>query len=146
MLYICNRDDSLFTEQIEIIFMIQTEQLILEKIMRLLDDLDKATYGCYRANGNVIPSDASRFYYSAKRLYEQVDILVKDYSPDYVSPSDYRFICNSQRVTLLNLKVLKDSKKLKGQELTWELEKYLMEFYGMFSRISTHCEKCRYKN
>lgn len=124
--------------------MIQTEQLILEEIMRLLDDLYKATYGSYRANGNVIPSNASRFYYSAKRLYEQVDILVKDYGPDYVSPSDYKFILNSQRVTLLNLEVLKDCKKLKGQELTWELEKYLMDLYGMFSRISAHCERCGY--
>lgn len=126
--------------------MIQTEQLVLEEIMRLLNDLDKATYGSYRVNGHVIPPNASRFYYSAKRLYEQADILFKDYSPDYVSPSDYKFICNSQRGILLNLEVLKDSKKLKGQELTWELEKYLMELYGMFSRISTHCEKCGNKS
>ena len=51
--------------------MIQTEQMILEEIMRLLNDLDKATYGDYKANDHVIPPNANGFYYTAKRLYEQ---------------------------------------------------------------------------
>ena len=121
--------------------MIQTEQMIQKEIMRLLVDLDKATYGYYMANGRVIYPNASRFYYTAKRLYEQVDLLVNKYSPNYISSSNYMFIYNSQRVTLLHLDVLKDNKKLTGQGLTYELEKYLMKLYGIFSCISTHCKK-----
>lgn len=126
--------------------MIQTEQMILEEIMRLLNDLDKATYGDYKANDHVIPPNANGFYYTAKRLYEQVDILVKDYSPHYVSPSNYKFIYDSQRVTLLHLDVLKGNRKLKGQELTCELEKYLEELYGIFGCISTYYKKCHNKS
>ena len=121
--------------------MIQTERMILDEIRQLFDDLDKATYGDYKANGHVIPPNASRFYYTTKRLYEQVDILVKDYNPNYMSPSDYMCIYDSQRIILLHLDVLKDCKKLNGQELTWELEKYLTKLYGIFGCISTFCEK-----
>lgn len=121
--------------------MIQTEQTIREEIRRLLEDLEKATYDDHRANGRVIQPDASRFYFTAKRLYEQVDMLVAEYSPDYVSPSDYKSIYDSQRITLLNLEMLKDNKKLKGQELTWKLEEYLMELNGLFDCISTYCNK-----
>lgn len=121
--------------------MLQTEQMILEEIRRLLDDLEKATYEDYRANGRVIQPNANKFYFTAKRLYEQVDILVAEYSPDYISPSNYKFIYDSQRRILLKLELLKDDKKLKGQELTWELEGYLMELNGMFNCISTYCDK-----
>ena len=64
--------------------MIQTEQMILEEIMRLLNDLYKATYGDYNANDHVIPTHANGFYYTATRVYDQVDILVNVYSPHYV--------------------------------------------------------------
>ena len=123
--------------------MMQSEQMILEEIMQLLDDLNKATYGDYKANGLVISPNANRFYNATKRLYEHVDILVKDFSPDYVSPSNYTFIYNSKRKILLYLDVLRDNRKLKGHELTWELEKYLMELYGLFDCISSYCEKCK---
>ena len=124
--------------------MVQTEQMILKEMMRLLNDLNKATYGDFKANGHVIPPNANRFYYTANRLYEQVDILVKNYSPKYMSSSDYMHIYDSQRVVLLYLDVLKDNKKLKGQEITWELEKYLMELYGVFNCISTYCKEQGY--
>jgi len=119
----------------------KTEEQMLQNITRLFADLETATYGDYKANGHVIPPNASRFYYTTKRLYEQVDILVKDYSPNYVSSSDYMCIYDSQRIILLHLDVLKDCKKLNGQELTWELEKYLTKLYGIFGCISTFCEK-----
>lgn len=124
--------------------MIKTEQLILEEIMRLLDDLDKATYGTYRANGHVIPPNASWFYSIAKRLYEQTDLLVNNYSPGYISSSDYNFIYDSQRVILLHLDVLRDNKKVAGQVLTRELENYLMELNGVFGCISTYGKKKGY--
>ncbi len=85
---------------------------MLQNITRLFADLETATYGDYKANGHVIPPNASRFYYTTKRLYEQVDILVKDYSPNYVSSSDYMCIYDSQRIILLHLDVLKDCKKV----------------------------------
>lgn len=93
--------------------MIQTERMILDEIRQLFDDLDKATYGDYKANGHVIPPNASRFYYTTKRLYEQVDILVKDYNPNYVSPSDYMYI----RFSKNNLTSFGRTKRL--QKVEW---------------------------
>lgn len=121
--------------------MIQTEKMKLEEIMRLLKDLENATYGEFKTNGLVFSPNANRFYYSAKHLYESTDELINRFSPEYITTSDYRFICASQRVTLLQLAVLKDNKKLKGEEITWELEKYLTELQGLFSCISTYCKK-----
>ena len=121
--------------------MIKTERILLEEIMRLLKDLENATYEETKPNGLVSPPNASKFYYSAKKLYESTDELIDRFSPEYITSSDYRFICASQRVTLLQLAVLKYNKKLKGVEITRELEKYLTELQELFSCISTYCKK-----
>lgn len=122
----------------------QTEKILLIEIMQLLEDLEKATYGSYRADGHVIPPNASRFYSIVKRLYEQTDILVNTFSPGYISSSDYNFIYDSQRVILLHLEVLRNNKKVADQVLTRELENYLMELNGVFGCISTYCKKMGY--
>ena len=123
------------------IIMIQTEKMKLEEIMRLLKDLETATYGEFKANGLIFPPSVSRFYYSAKKLYESTDELIDRFSPEYVTDSDYIFICASQKDILLQLDVLKDNKNLKDMEVTWELEIYLMELQGLLNCISTYCKK-----
>ena len=81
--------------------MIQTEKMILGEIMRLLKDLENAAYGETKANGLIFPPNLSRFYYRAKKLYEIVDELVERFDPKYVTHTDYKFICESQRYILL---------------------------------------------
>lgn len=124
-----------------IIIMIKTEKMILEEIMRLLKNLENVTYGEYRTNGIVFPPNASSFYYSAKQLYECTDELFDRFMPEYVTDSDYRFICASQKNILLQLDVLKDNKKLKGMEVIWELETYLATLHDLFHCITDYCNK-----
>ena len=121
--------------------MIKTEKILLEEIMRLLKDLENATYEEAKTNGLVFPPNASKFYYSAKKLYESTDELIDRFSPEYVTDSDYKFICASQKDILLQLDVLKDNKKLKGMELTWELETYLATLHDLFHCITDYCNK-----
>lgn len=121
--------------------MIQTEKIKLEEIMRLYNNLEKATYGEYKTNGIVSRPSASRFYYTAKKLYESVDELIDNYSPKYISFSNSKMISASRRDTLLQLDVIKDDKTMKDEEVTWELEKYLTELQGLFDCIYTYCKK-----
>lgn len=115
-----------------------TEEQTLQEISRILDELDAATYGRERANGHLMPPNASNFYCCAKRLYEVTDELIKEYHPAYITESDYRFICDSRRLLLLELSVMKDENKLQGDNLTWELEKYLLKIQGLFACILSH--------
>lgn len=117
----------------------QTEKRILESINQLFDDLDAATYGRERNNGHYLLPDASIFYYRTKRLYNLVDELVDKYQPDYITEIDYRFINDSQRTLLLDLAVFQERNKLKGEQLTWELEKYLLKIQGLFNCILANC-------
>lgn len=117
--------------------MMQTEKELLKEIMRLLSDLENATYGEYKTNGVVFTPNASRFYFSAKKLYTCTDELIAQYHPNYVTSSDYNFICASKRVILNNLSVLKE-KKLKNNEITWELELILSEIQSLFKCISMY--------
>lgn len=118
--------------------MIQTEKMILGEIMRLLKDLENAAYGETKANGLIFPPNLSRFYYRAKKLYEIVDELVERFDPKYVTHTDYKFICESQRYILRQLDVLKDNTNIKGMEVTRRLEDYLTRIQGVFSCISTY--------
>ena len=123
--------------------MIQTERMILEEIMRLLKDLENATYGETKNNGLDFPPNSSKFYYGAKKLYKIVDELVERFNPKCVTDTDYKFICESQKDTLLQLAVLKDNKKLKGMAITWALEDYLKNIQGLFSCISSYCTQSK---
>lgn len=116
----------------------QTEEQLVQEIARLYSDLDSATYGKERSNGHIYPPDASKFYYSAKRMYDVADELIEKYQPAYVTLNDYRFIYDSQRTLLLELEVLKSCKKKQGNNLTWELEKYLSKIHGLFYCILSH--------
>ena len=118
--------------------MIQTEKMMLEEIMRLLKDLENATYGETKANGLNFPPNLRNFYYKAKKLYEIVDELVERFNPKYITQTDYKFICESQRDTLRQLDVLKDNTNIKGMEVTWKLEDFLTKIQGVFSYISTY--------
>lgn len=118
--------------------MIQTEKMILEEIMRLLKDLENATYGETKANGLNFPPNLRNFYNKAKKLYEIVDELVERFNPKYITQTDYKFICESQRDTLRQLDVLKDNTNIKGMDVTWKLEDYLTKIQGVFSCISKY--------
>ena len=120
--------------------MVKTEKMIIEEIMQLLNSLENATYGEFKTSGLVFCPSANRFYNSAKKLYESVDELINNYSPKYISFSDYKMISASQRDTLLQLDVIKDDKKMKDEEVTRELEKYLAKLQGLFNCISTYCK------
>jgi len=113
----------------------QTEELMLQETGRLFAELEVATYGKGRANGRSIRPDARSFYYCAKRIYDTIEELVNSYQPDYITASDYNFICDSKRTLLLELEVFKDRNKLEGDYLTYELEKYLMKMHGLFGHI-----------
>lgn len=95
----------------------QKEELLLHDITRLFADLEAATYGRERANGRSIPPNAKIFYYCAKRIYDTTNELVDNYQPDYVTASDYSFICDSRRTVLLDLDVFKDRNKLEVKQL-----------------------------
>jgi hypothetical protein len=117
-----------------------TEEQSLQDISRLLDDLNTATYGKERANGHLMPPNASNFYCCAKRLYDVTDELIEAYHPAYITENDYRFIYDSRRTVLLELSVMKDGNELQGDNLTWELEKYLLKIQGLFGCILLHCK------
>lgn len=116
--------------------MIQTEKMIVKEIVQLLNSLDAATYGEYKTNGVIIRPSISRFYHITRKLYELTDELVDKYNPQYITSSDYKFICESQRDTLFRLAVLKDNKTLDDMEITRELETYLSTLHGLFHRIT----------
>ena len=113
----------------------QTEEQLLQEITRLYTDINTATYGRERANGQILPPNAERFYYSAKHLYEIVDELVDKYQPAYITDNDFRFIYDSQRLLIPELYIFKDRNKLKGDKLTQKLEEYLLKIQGDFSCI-----------
>ena len=113
----------------------QNESQLLQEVIRLFSDLEDATYGKERANGRYVIPTASNFYYHAKRLYEVTDELVANYHTDYITQSDYEFICDSKRSLLLDLDVKKDKKGLNVQELTYLLETYLLKLQGLFGEI-----------
>ena len=113
----------------------QKEELMLQETVRLFADLKVVTYGKERANGHSIRPDTRSFYYCAKRIYDTIEELVDVYQPDYITASDYNFICDSKRTLLLELEVFKDRNKLEGDYLTYELEKYLMKMQGIFGCI-----------
>jgi len=119
----------------------QTEKRILESINQIFDDLDAATYGKERNNGHFLPPDASIFYHRVKRLYDLVDELVDNYQPDYITGFDYRFINDSQRTLLPDLAVFQERNKLKGEQLTWELEKYLLRIEELFGCVLKNSRK-----
>ena len=118
----------------------QTEKLMLQKTGRLFAELEVATYGKERANGLSIRPDARSFYYCAKRIYDTIEGLVDIYQPDYITASDYYYICDSKRTLLLELEVFKDRNKLEGDYLSYELEKYLMRMHGLFGHILSQCK------
>lgn len=113
----------------------QNESQLLQEVIRLFSDLEDATYGKEKANGRYVVPIASIFYYHAKRLYEVTDELVANYHTDYITQSDYEFICDSKRSLLLDLDVKKDKKGLNEQELTYLLESFLMKLQGLFGKI-----------
>lgn len=117
-----------------------SEKQLLQEIIQILDDLDAATYGKEKANSRFLPPDTRNFYCLAKRLYEVTDELVETFQPNYITESNYYFICDSQRLLLLELSVLKERNQLQGEQLTWELEKYLMKIQGQFECISSYCK------
>lgn len=116
-----------------------TEEQMLQETGRLFADLEVATYGRERANGRSIRPDARSFYYCAKHIYDTIEELVDVYQPDYITASDYNFICDSKRTLLLELEVFKDRNKLEGDYLTYELEKYLMKMQDLFGCILSQC-------
>lgn len=113
----------------------QDENQLLQEVIRLFSDLEDATYGKERANGRYVIPNASNFYYNAKRLYEVTDELVANYHTDYLSQSDYEFICDSKRSLLLDLDVKKGKKGLNEQELTYLLAQYLSNLQSLFGKI-----------
>lgn len=113
----------------------QNESQLLQEVIRLFSDLEDATYGKEKANGRYVVPTASKFYYHAKRLYEVTDELVANYHTDYITQSDYEFICDSKRSLLLDLDVKKDKKGLNEQELIYLLESFLMKLQGLFGKI-----------
>lgn len=117
-----------------------SEEQILQDITRLFADLETATYGKERSNGRYIHPSADRFYHCAKRIYEATDELVCNCQPDYISASDYGFICDSRRTVLLSLEVFKDRNKEEGYNLTLELEDYYMKIQGLFDCILSRCK------
>ena len=116
----------------------QTEEHILQEITQLFADLEAATYGRERANGRFIPPNAKRFYYCAKRIYDTTDELVNNYQPNYVTVSDYGFICDSRRTVLRDIDVFKDRNKLEYDYLTCELDKYLQKIQELFGCILSY--------
>ncbi len=119
----------------------ETEEYILNEINQLFINLEKATYGEYKANGHFIHPSANSFYYTLKKLYDYIDNLVNNYNPQYIYPSNYMFIYDSQRTILPRLNVLRNNKKLKGHELTNILQQYLEELNGVFTCIIEQIEK-----
>ena len=121
-----------------------TEEQILQEIARLFVDLGVATYGKEKANGRSVRPNAKTFYCCAKRIYDATDELVAHYQPDYISASDYGFICDSKRTVLLNLDVYKDKNKAEGYNLTLELEDYYLKLLSLFDCIPIQCKDKRY--
>ena len=101
-----------------------TEKNILREIARLLAELDVATYGDDNHRCRTIPPSVSRFHLCTTQIFKLIDELVANYQPDYISNSDYYYICDCERSIKLELDVLKDNKRLHGQQLTWALEPY----------------------
>lgn len=108
---------------------------ILSEVTHLIDELEVATYGSDKHVYRTIDPSAYRFYLCAKQIYKLIDDLVAEYQPDNISNSDYYYICDCKRTTILELEVLKDNKRLHGQQLTWALEPYLDQMNDLFKSI-----------
>ena len=114
----------------------KTEKEILREITRLIDELDVATYGDDKHKCRNIPPSAYRFYHCTTQIFKLVDEVVANYHPDYISNSDYYFICDCERSIRLGLDVLKDNKRLSNQSLTWAVEPYLEKLQSLFKDIA----------
>lgn len=112
----------------------QGEMTILNSIANLLKELDVATYGKEKTGGRFIQPSVKRFYFCSKKIFELIDELVEEYSPEYVLASDYYLILDSKRKALLELDVLKDRKLNNELHVTSVLEPYLSEMLGLFKK------------
>ena len=118
-----------------------SEENLLKQIVQILTNLEKATYGYDRANGNHLPPSVGQFKLCSKRLYEIANTIIENYPHDYISDRDLLFLYDFERLDLRNLELL-DSKKNNGEYgLSDELEKYLFKMQSLFSKFVQ-----RYKN
>lgn len=118
----------------------KTEKEIIKEITKLFSDLDAATYGKDKPNGGTIKPNAYGFYLCTKQLFKLTDELFAEYQPDYISNNDYYYICDCERIIMLELEVLKTKKSLNGQSLTKALEPYLIKLQGLYEVINVRTE------
>ena len=100
-----------------------SEELLLKEIVQILTNLEKATYGYDRANGNHIPPNVSQFRLCTKRLFEIVNTVVENYPHDYIDDRDLWLLYDSERLDLYNLELLDSKKNYVEYLLSDELEK-----------------------
>ena len=115
--------------------MIMTEKNIFREIARLLAELDVATYGDDNHRCRTIPPSVSRFHLCTTQIFKLIDELVANYQPDYISNSDYYYICDCERSIKLELGMLKDNRSLNGNQRTWALEPYFEKLKDLFKDI-----------
>ena len=112
-----------------------SEEILLKEIVRIFTNLEKATYGYDRTNGNHIPPSIRQFKLCANRLYEIAYTIIENYPHDYINDRDLYFLYDFERLDLRNLELL-DSKKIYGEYgLSDELEKYLLKIQELFSKF-----------
>jgi len=112
-----------------------SEELLLKEIVQILTNLEKATYGYDRANGNHIPPNVSQFRLCTKRLFEIVNTVVENYPHDYIDDRDLWLLYDSERLDLYNLELLDSKKNYVEYLLSDELEKYLFKMQSLFSKF-----------
>ena len=112
-----------------------SEELLLKEIVQILTNLEKATYGYDRANGNHIPPNVSQFRLCTKRLLEIVNTVVENYPHDYIDDRDLWLLYDSERLDLYNLELLDSKKNYVEYLLSDELEKYLFKMQSLFSKF-----------
>ena len=112
-----------------------TEKNIFREIARLLAELDVATYGDDNHRCRTIPPSVSRFHLCTTQIFKLIDELVANYQPDYISNSDYYYICDCERSIKLELGMLKDNRSLNGNQRTWALEPYFEKLKDLFKDI-----------
>ena len=112
-----------------------SEELLLKEIVQILTNLEKATYGYDRANGNHIPPNVSQFRLCTKRLFEIVNTVVENYPHDYIDDRDLWLLYDSERLDLYNLELLDSKKNYVEYLLSDELEKYLFKIQELFSKF-----------
>ena len=108
----------------------KTRNELLERIDYLCKELEKATLGEDKPNGRHLAPSADYFYSIANHIYDTIDEFFENFGLPHLSINDWQLVNDQRRNLILDIDVLRENKRIQGEELTRKLENYLSKIKG----------------